>query len=83
MKRLSAAINSWTECLLGQQEGADGLSVDTTMDTTPSQSTTTASQFKLGGTPQVEVCTCVTVEWFVLIKMALLLIDSSSRTAHY
>ena len=49
MKRLSAAINAWTECLCGQDEE---VVIDTTMDTTPSQG---ASQFKLGGTPQVEV----------------------------
>ena len=51
MKRLSAAISSWTECLKGQLDD-DSMVVDTTADTTPSQSTT---HFKLGGTPQVEV----------------------------
>jgi hypothetical protein len=41
---------SWMECLKGVT--ADGMSVDTTMDTT---STGTQSQHKLGGTPELEV----------------------------
>ena len=50
IRRLSYAILSWTECLMGViVEGG----VDTTsMDTTPS---TNQSQHKLGGTPELEV----------------------------
>ena len=52
IKRLSLAIQSWTECLNGiVVEGAGG--VDTTMDTT--SSSTSQPQHKLGGTPELEV----------------------------
>ena len=51
MKRLSAAITSWTDSLTGQLDEG-GVSIDTTMDTTPSLTTVL---FKLGGSPQVEV----------------------------
>ena len=52
IKRLSLAIQSWTECLNGiVVEGAGG--ADTTMDTTSSG--TAQPQHKLGGTPELEV----------------------------
>ena len=54
MKRLSAAINSWTECLSGQHD-EDISTITDTMDTT-STTVTTVKLFKLGGIPQVEVC---------------------------
>lgn len=78
MKRLSAAINSWTESLTGQHDEneVDG-GIDTTMDTTPAAAQ--AGQiFKLGGTPKVEVClptrmvriTCM-IEYFVCSHIAM------------
>ena len=50
MKRLSAAINAWRDCLAGLSED-DNFLVDTTMDTTPSVAQV---QFKAGGTPEME-----------------------------
>ena len=50
MKRLSAAIASWRDCLVGTE---DESIIDTSMDTKPLNATT--NQFKLGGAPEVEV----------------------------
>ena len=49
MKRLSAAIVSWRDCLVGNE---DESTIDTSMDTKP---VTAGNQFKLGGAPEVEV----------------------------
>ena len=52
IKRLHLSITAWTECLCGVS--SEGGGVDTSMDTTPSNTPTTV---KLGGTPQLEVQT--------------------------
>ena len=66
MKRLSAAINSWTECLSGQHDENISTITDTMDTTTSSTAVTTVKLFKLGGTPQVEVGTLVTYIYILI-----------------
>ena len=49
MERLSAAIISWKDCLLGLED----VTIDTSMDTTVQVHV----PFKVGGTPELEVST--------------------------